>query len=139
MIRYRRRRRRRRVVLTSAQEARKKELTEQMRPLVQERIAYYEPMLPEGHIPITRIRIAMQRTRWGSCSSRGTLSFNVCLMPAPPEILDYVVVHELCHLVHMNHSAAFWELVASILPDYQIRRRWLREHGEELMRTALSA
>lgn len=79
-----------------------------------------------------RITIRNQKTRWGSCSSHGTLSFNWRLMLAPPGILDYVVVHELCHLLHMNHSPAFWDCVGSILPDYKVRRKWLREHGNEL-------
>lgn len=103
-----------------------------MHLLLEARIAYYEPMLPAEHIRITRVRVAMQRTRWGSCSSRGTLSFNVRLYLAPPEALDYVVVHELCHLVHMNHSKEFWALVESIMPDYKVWRRWLRENGNSL-------
>lgn len=105
---------------------------ERMRILIAERIRHYEPMLPPDHIHITRIRIAMQRTRWGSCSARGTLSFNVRLYLAPPEALDYVVVHELCHLVHMNHSAEFWSLVETLMPDYRTWRKWLHDHGMEL-------
>ena len=80
----------------------------------------------------TKITIRNQKSRWGSCSSRGTLSFNYRLMLAPPEILDYVVVHELCHLRHMNHSKDFWLMVESILPDYKNARRYLKEHGHEL-------
>lgn len=79
-----------------------------------------------------RIQIRSQKTRWGSCSSRGTLSFNWRLMLAPPTVLDYVVVHELCHLRHMNHSPQFWQCVEQILPDYKLRRGWLRDHGNEL-------
>ncbi|MBQ8591846.1 MAG: M48 family metallopeptidase [Lachnospiraceae bacterium] len=79
-----------------------------------------------------RITIRDQKTRWGSCSGRGTLSFNWKLMLAPPAILDYVVVHELCHLTHMNHSRDFWQAVELVLPDYKERRQWLKEHGEEL-------
>lgn len=79
-----------------------------------------------------RIQIRSQKTRWGSCSSRGTLSFNWRLMLAPPAVLDYVVVHELCHLRHMNHSPQFWQCVEQILPDYKLRREWLRDHGNEL-------
>ena len=79
-----------------------------------------------------RITIRDQKTRWGSCSGRGTLSFNWKLMLAPPAILDYVVVHELCHLTHMNHSRDFWQAVECVLPDYKERRQWLKEHGEEL-------
>lgn len=80
-----------------------------------------------------RITIRDQKTRWGSCSARGTLSFNWRLMLAPPAILDYVVVHELCHLTHMNHSTAFWQAVESVYPDYRSARKWLKEHGQELV------
>lgn len=79
-----------------------------------------------------RIRIAEQKTRWGSCSSRGTLSFNWKLMLAPPKVLDYVVVHELCHLIEMNHSPRFWKLVEEIIPDYKEYRKWLKENGNTL-------
>lgn len=80
-----------------------------------------------------RITIRDQKTRWGSCSAKGNLSFNWRLMLAPPAILDYVVVHELCHLTHMNHSAAFWQKVASVYPDYRTARKWLKDHGRELV------
>ncbi len=79
-----------------------------------------------------RITIRDQKTRWGSCSAKGTLSFNWRLMLAPPAILDYVVVHELCHLTHMNHSPAFWQAVGEVYPDYRIARKWLKDHGQEL-------
>jgi len=79
-----------------------------------------------------KIRIAEQKTRWGSCSQKGTLSFNWKLMLAPPRVLDYVIVHELCHLKEMNHSQRFWELVESILPDYKEQRKWLKENGNTL-------
>ena len=79
-----------------------------------------------------RIRIAEQKTRWGSCSSRGTLSFNWKLMLAPPKVLDYVVVHELCHLIEMNHSPRFWKLVEEIIPEYKEYRKWLKENGNTL-------
>ena len=94
------------------------------------RVAYYQP-LTGGHY--TRITIRDQKTRWGSCSSKGTLSFNWRLMLAPPAILDYVVVHELCHLTHMDHSKAFWQAVGSVYPDYAAARKWLKEHGRELV------
>ena len=80
-----------------------------------------------------RIRIGGQRTRWGSCSPRGTLSFNWRLVLAPLEVLDYVVVHELCHLRVPNHSRRFWALVERHCPHWRQQRDWLREHGPELL------
>ncbi|MDE7199770.1 MAG: M48 family metallopeptidase [Lachnospiraceae bacterium] len=94
------------------------------------RAAYYLPFTGGS---FQRVTIRDQKTRWGSCSARGTLSFNWRLMLAPPAVLDYVVVHELCHLTHMNHSPAFWALVESVCPDYRIYRKWLKEHGQELI------
>jgi hypothetical protein len=80
-----------------------------------------------------RIRIGGQRTLWGSCSPRGTLSFNWRLVLAPLEVLDYVVVHELCHLRVPNHSRTFWGLVEERRPRWREQRAWLREHGAELL------
>ena len=80
-----------------------------------------------------RVQIRDQRTRWGSCSSRGTLSFNWRLALAPLEVLDYVVVHELCHLRVPNHSPRFWQLVASRRPDWRRHRDWLTVNGPELL------
>jgi predicted metal-dependent hydrolase len=84
-------------------------------------------------VSYTRIEIRDQRTRWGSCSSRGTLSFNWRLVLAPFDVLDYVVVHELCHLREPNHSPRFWRLVAERRPGWREQRAWLREHGPELL------
>ena len=80
-----------------------------------------------------RIRIGGQRTLWGSCSPRGTLSFNWRLVLAPPEVLDYVVVHELCHVRVPNHSRQFWALVEQHRPSWRRQRDWLRDHGPELL------
>ena len=79
-----------------------------------------------------RITIRNQKTRWGSCSSKGNLNFNCLLMLAPPEVLDYVVVHELCHRREMNHSKAFWAEVEKILPDYRTQVKWLKNEGRSL-------
>lgn len=80
-----------------------------------------------------RITIRNQTGRWGSCSSVGNLNFNCLLMLAPPEVLDYVIVHELAHRKEMNHSAAFWAQVAAVLPDYAERERWLKTQGKVLL------
>jgi predicted metal-dependent hydrolase len=80
-----------------------------------------------------RITIRNQHTRWGSCSGKGNLNFNCLLMLAPLEVVDYVVVHELCHRKEMNHSAAFWALVERVLPDYKVRRQWLKDNGSALI------
>jgi hypothetical protein len=78
------------------------------------------------------VAIRDQRTRWGSCSRRGTLSFSWRLLLAPAEVLEYVVVHELCHLREPNHSQAFWRVLDAARPGWQEQARWLREHGQEL-------
>ncbi len=79
------------------------------------------------------ITIRNQRTRWGSCSAKKNLNFNCLLMLTPPEVLDYVVVHEVCHLKEMNHSASFWAEVEKLMPDYRKPKKWLKEHGDEIM------
>jgi predicted metal-dependent hydrolase len=78
------------------------------------------------------IAIRDQRTRWGSCSRRGTLSFNWRLAIAPRDVREYVVIHELCHLRELNHSKAFWRLLDEAMPGWQEHKRWLGEHGYEL-------
>jgi len=84
-----------------------------------------------GHKPAA-VKIKKQKSRWGSCSSKGNLNFNWKLVMAPLEVIDYVVVHELCHLTRPDHSAEFWRLVAALAPDYKKKRRWLREFGPAL-------
>lgn len=80
-----------------------------------------------------RITIKSQKTRWGSCSSKGNLNFNCILMLAPQEVIEYIVVHELCHRKEMNHSTAFWAEVEKVLPDYKNQVRWLKDKGRIIM------
>ncbi len=80
-----------------------------------------------------RITIRNQKTRWGSCSAKGNLNFNCLLMLTPPDVQDYVIVHELCHRKQMNHSRLFWNEVEKVLPDYKERDRWLKENGGQLI------
>lgn len=82
-----------------------------------------------------KIEIRNQRTKWGSCSTTGTISLNWRLMMAPPEIVDYVVVHELAHLREANHGDAFWSLVAEYDPGYDAHAQWLEEHSTQLIFT----
>jgi hypothetical protein len=99
--------------------------------LIQERVAIYSEKL---QLFPKKVIIKNQRQRWGSCSARtGSLNINWRLVMAPPEVLDYVVVHELSHIKHPNHSRSFWSLVAQFIPDYKTRRKWLREHGGRLV------
>lgn len=85
------------------------------------------------HVTYGKITIRSQRSRWGSCSAKGNLSFNCLLMLAPPEVRDYVVVHELCHRMHMNHKTAFWDAVRVVIPDYKQYKDWLKENGSSLI------
>ena len=94
------------------------------------RVAHYASLLGVSY---GRIAIRAQKTKWGSCSSKGNLNFNCLLMLAPPEVLDSVVVHELCHRKHMNHSAAFYAEIARVMPDYKARHAWLKQNGNALM------
>ena len=105
-------------------------LARQARQTIPERVAYFAPLVG---VTYGRITIRSQHTLWGSCSGKGNLSFNCLLMLTPPEVLDYVVVHELCHRKEMNHSARFWAEVGRVLPDYQTQRKWLRENGTALI------
>ena len=105
-------------------------LKQRAKAIFPQRVAHYAPLV--GVAP-ERITVRAQRTKWGSCSSRNNLNFNCLLLLAPPEVLDSVVVHELCHLKHMNHSKSFYDEVLRIFPDYPPCDRWLKEHGPELM------
>lgn len=103
---------------------------EAARSYIPKRTAYFQTLTGGSY---QRISIRDQKTRWGSCSSKGTLSFNWRLMLAPPDILDYVIVHELCHLTHMDHSPEFWQAVEAVCPNYRNSKKWLKDHGKELV------
>ena len=98
---------------------------------IPERVRRFAPVVG---VQYGRITIRNQKSKWGSCSSRGNLNFNCLLMLAPPSVRDYVVVHELCHLVELNHSKRFWALVAGVLPGYRQEEKWLKTQGMLLMR-----
>ena len=83
-------------------------------------------------ISFANISLKAQKTRWGSCSSQGNLNFNWRLVHCPPEVIDYVIIHELAHRREMNHSSAFWALVAQYDPEHKKHRGWLRRQGMEL-------
>ena len=83
-------------------------------------------------VTIKRITVRAQKTRWGSCSARGTISLNWRLIHAPPFVVDYLIVHELMHRREMNHSARYWKLVANAFPDYRRAEQWLKKSGIEL-------
>ena len=110
-------------------------LIKKARTVLPERANYYASIL---HVDYHKITIRKQHTRWGSCSSKGNLNFNYLLMLAPDDVLNYVVVHELCHRIEMNHSKDFWKLVASVRPDYQTSRTWLKKNGSILMQRGFS-
>ena len=94
--------------------------------LMEQRVAIYAPLL--GRQP-SKVMVREQKSRWGSCNSKGELRFNWKLIMAPPSVVDYVAVHELCHLKEMNHSAAFWKLVETLCPEHKACRQWLKDYG----------
>ena len=104
--------------------------------IITARVKHWAPVL---NLEYRRIFVKDQRTLWGSCSGRKNLNFNWRLAAAPPEALDYVVIHELCHLREMNHSKRFWDLVGAACPDYKARRKWLRDNCALLRNPALAA
>jgi predicted metal-dependent hydrolase len=97
--------------------------------VISERVRHYSE---QYNFSPGQIKISSAKTRWGSCSSKGTLNFTWRLVMAPLEVIDYVVLHELAHLRVKNHSGEFWKVVESIYPEYKKHRKWLRENGEKL-------
>ena len=107
-----------------------RQLAEQALTCIPQRVAYYAPLVG---VTYGKITIRNQKSRWGSCSSKGNLNFNCLLMLCPPEVLDSVVVHELCHRKEMNHSPRFYAEVRRVFPEYDKWHGWLKEHGEALL------
>lgn len=108
-------------------------LADQALEILPKKVAYYARIMG---VTYGRITIRNQRSLWGSCSAKGNLNFNCLLMLTPEEVQDYVVVHELSHRREMNHSERFWRQVEAILPDYREARKWLKEQGTLLIRSA---
>ncbi len=107
-------------------EEERKALTKKARKMILEKVAYYAPIVG---VTYGRIAIRKQRTVWGSCSAKGNLNFNYLLAMMPDEVVDYVVVHELCHRKEMNHSPRFWAEVEKVIPNHKALRKWLKEEG----------
>ena len=105
-------------------------LADQAMQVIPQRVAYYAPKIG---VDYGRITIRNQKTRWGSCSAKGNLNFNCFLMLMPPEVIDSVVVHELCHRKEMNHSDRFYAEVLRVFPEYWKWNKWLKENGRRII------
>jgi predicted metal-dependent hydrolase len=112
----------------------KKQLASWLKERALHYIAEQLPLLSErtGLIP-TSFKVRFYKARWGSCNNRGELSFNYLLMMAPTWVIDYVIIHELCHLKHLNHSNKFWQLVMQHCPNYIDAKNWLKSHQTHLV------
>ena len=98
--------------------------------IIPERVQYFAAIVGVDYGKLT---IRNQKSLWGSCSSNGNLNFNCLLMLTTPEVVDYVVVHELCHRKYMNHSKIFWSEVERVLPNCKIPKKWLKDNGNMLL------
>ena len=107
-----------------------KELADKAADYIPKRVEYYASLIG---VTYGRITIRNQKTRWGSCSAKGNLNFNCLLMLTPPEVIDSIVVHELCHRKEMNHSQKFYSEVLRVYPDYKKWNKWLKENGGKIM------
>lgn len=107
-----------------------KKLADKALQYIPKRVSYFAKQIG---VTYGKIKIRNQKTRWGSCSSKGNLNFNCLLMLTPPEVIDYVVVHELCHRKEMNHSRVFWVEVEKVLPNYKEQVKWLKENGGQII------
>ena len=100
------------------------------KPIITKKVRHFADKMG---VEYGKITIRCQKTRYGSCSAKGNLNFNCLIMLMPEKIIDYVIVHELCHIKEMNHSRRFWNVVESVLPDYKERRKWLKLNGNILI------
>ena len=105
-------------------------LAEEAKKVIPQRVSFYAEKIG---VTYGRITIRNQKTVWGSCTAKGNLNFNCLLMLTPPEVIDCIVVHELCHRKYMNHSAAFYAEVIKAFPDYRKWEKWLKENGKRLI------
>ena len=105
-------------------------LVREAKRVIPARVVHYAALLG---VDYGRVTVRHQRTRWGSCSAKGNLNFNALLLLAPTEVLDAIVVHELCHRKQMNHSRAFYREIAAVCPDYAVQNAWLKENGAALL------
>lgn len=106
-----------------------REYRRQAKAVITSRVRHYAALM--GLAP-RAVKVNGARRRWGSCSSTGSLNFSYRLLFAPLAVMDYVVVHELVHMVHLNHSQAFWNRVATVLPNFKQHHRWLKDNGHRL-------
>lgn len=107
-----------------------RKMKDEAKRVIPDRVKYYADIMG---VTFGKITIKNQKTRWGSCSSKGNLNFNCLLMLTPDKVRDYVVIHELCHLKQMNHSKIFWAEVEKVMPDYKVYRQWLSQNGNMLI------
>lgn len=105
-------------------------LAKHARAVIIPKVEYYAQRIGVSY---GRVAIRSQKTRWGSCSAKGNLNFNCLLMFAPERVLDYVIIHELCHRKQMNHSMKFWLEVENMMPDYKKQKKWLKDNGAGLI------
>ena len=103
---------------------------QQAKKIIQDRVDFF---VQQYGFQYQGLKITSARTRWGSCSARGALNFSWRLILAPLEQVDYVVVHELVHTIHHNHSQKFWKALEKVMPDFKTRKKWLKQHGQQLM------
>ena len=109
----------------------KKWYKNKFREIALPRVAYFAN---KHNLMVNQVRIKNQKTMWGSCSSKNNINLNYLLLMAPIGVIDYVIVHELVHTIHRNHSTDFWDSVESIMPEFEEHKRWLKKNGYKLRR-----